>query len=395
PEREERVVSSILRNSSSVAQRRASANTSQRLREQNGRFASSSAPTTSSSARDRRIFTQPSISSAAQIPRAQTPRHTPLPGLHLESPVRSTKPSPLSILSSLPLGSPVLVGNNLPSDLEDNLDQTRSTLRPNSSPPPKAEPETPEVKPESPTTTSPLGTAPPPLGYTATSAMAVHPSKAAAKASAIKLLSALGQFEDNGQPMKEAEYRHRFKYLTANCTDKVKAELWYMNLAYKGPAFYWYHKLTETLQGKEAARKWSTLEPEVEKRWNTPAIDLKAFKKRTRNEWEARTFNIEPMLKGLQNPALGTKPHLEWAAYHKALGLCVKTGDAERVASTLRILPTYIINLLPETNQYNKDFAQLMTNLSKLSSSRLLHAYKTWTAIKAMHKLTVVNGQIP
>ncbi|KAF8751484.1 hypothetical protein RHS01_08154 [Rhizoctonia solani] len=202
--------------------------------------------------------------------------------------------------------------------------------------------------------------------------MAVHSSKAAAKASAIKSLNALGQFEDNGRPMKEAEYRRKFKYLTTDCTDKVKAELWYMNLAYKGPAFYWYHKLIETEQGKELARKWSTLEPEVEKRWNTPAIDLKAFKKRTPQ---------------------GTKPHLEWATYHKALGLRVKTGNAERVANTLCILPAYIINLLPDTDQYDKDFDQLMTDLGNLSSSRLLHAYKTWVAVKAMHKLAVENPQ--
>ncbi|KAF8748685.1 hypothetical protein RHS01_10634 [Rhizoctonia solani] len=227
------------------------------------------------------------------------------------------------------------------------------------------------------------------------SAMAVHSSKAAAKASAIKSLNTLGQFEDNGRPMKEAEYRRKFKYLTTDCTDEVKAELWYMNLAYKGPAFYWYHKLIETEQGKELARKWLTLEPKVEKRWNTPAIDLKPFKKRTRNKWEARTFDIDPMLKGLQNPALGTKLHLEWATYHKALGLRVKTGNAERVANTLCILPAYIINLLPDTDQYNEDFDQLMTDLGNLSSSRLLHAYKTWVAVKAMRKLAVKNPQIP
>ncbi|KAF8749003.1 hypothetical protein RHS01_10377 [Rhizoctonia solani] len=323
-------------------------------------------------------------------------QHTPLPGFHTDSPIRSTEPSPLSILSSLQSDSPVLVDDDLPSDLE-------KTLRPDASPSPRAEsplllklePASPDVKPAPLSPILPTGTAPLPLGYAVASAMAVQPSEAAAKASAIKSLNALGQFEDNGRPMKEAEYRHKFKYLTADCTDEVRAELWYMNLAYEGPAFYWYHELTETAEGKEAAKKWSTLELEVEKRWNTPAIDLKAFKKRTRNEWEARTFDIEPMLEGLRNPARGTKPHLEWSTYHKALGLRVKTGNAERVANTLRILPTYVINLLPETDQYDEDFDQLMSDLGDLSSSRLLHAFETWAAVEAMRKLAVENPHIP
>ncbi|KAF8719208.1 hypothetical protein RHS02_09066, partial [Rhizoctonia solani] len=387
----------------SASQRRALDNTSQRPRERNGRFASFNPHTTSSLARGTRAVSQPTAPPNIQPPRAPTSRHTPLPGLHASSPGRSTEPSPLSILSSLPAESPVLVDEDLPSDLEDTLDQTRTNIRPGTPRSPKAESPrqlklesiSPEVKPAPTPPISPTGIAPPPLGYAATSAMAVHSSKAAARASAIKSLNALGQFEDNGWPMKEAEYRRKFKYLTTDCTDKVKAELWYMNLAYKGPAFYWYHELIKTEQGKELARKWSMLEPEVEKRWNTLAIDLKAFKKRTRNKWEARTFDIDPMLKGLQNPALGIKPHLEWATYHKALGLCVKTGNAERVANTLCILLAYIINLLPDTDQYNKDFDQLMTDLGNLSSSRLLHAYKTWVAVKAMCKLAVKNPQIP
>ncbi|GAB1528293.1 hypothetical protein RhiTH_011486 [Rhizoctonia solani] len=296
-----------------VSQRHAPANTSQRPQERNRRFASFNSPTTSSTAQGKQAVTQPNIPPNAQTPQAPTPRHTPLPGFHTDSPIRSTEPSPLLILLSLQSDSPVLVNNNLPSDLE-------KTLHPDASPSPRAksplllklEPASPDVKPAPLSPILPTGTAPLPLGYAIASAMAVQPSEAAAKASAIKLLNALGQFKDNGWPMKEAEYCHKFKYLTANCTDKVRAELWYMNLAYKGPAFYWYHKLTETAEGKEAAKKWLTLELEVEKRWNTPAIDLKAFKKRTRNKWEARTFDIEPMLKGLQNPACGTKLHLEW-----------------------------------------------------------------------------------
>ncbi|KAF8676361.1 hypothetical protein RHS04_06530, partial [Rhizoctonia solani] len=375
---------------------RALDNTSQRPRERNGRFASFNSHTTSSLARGTRAVSQPTAPPNIQPPQAPTSRHTPLPGLHASSPSRSTKPSPLSILSSLPAESPVLVDEDLPSDLKDTLDQTWTNIRLGTPRSPKAKSPwqlklksiSPEVKPAPTPPISPTGIAPPPLGYAATSAMAIHSSKAAAKVSAIKLLNMLGQFEDNSQPMKEAEYRHKFKYLTTDCTDKVKAELWYMNLAYKGPAFYWYHELIETEQGKELARKWSMLEPEVEKRWNTPAIDLKAFKKRTRNKWEACTFDIDPMLEGLWNPALGTKPHLEWATYHKALGLCVKTGNAERVANTLCILLAHIINLLLDTDQYNKDFNQLMTDLGNLSSSRLLHAYKTWVAVKAMSPTT-------
>ncbi|CCO31554.1 hypothetical protein BN14_05599 [Rhizoctonia solani AG-1 IB] len=301
--------------------------------------------------------------------------------------------------------SPVVVESDLPSDLEDFLDQTQSTLHPNTPPVEVKSPELrpralrfaspPDFKSDPPSPIIPTGTAPPPLGYAATSAMVVQSSDAAAKASAIKLLNALGQFGDNERPMNEAEYRHKFKYITTDCADEVKAELWYVNLEYGGPAFYWYHELIETAEGREAVKKWATLEPEIEKRWSTPSIDIKAFKKRTHNEWEARTFDIEPMLDTLRNPASGTKPHFEWATYHKSLGLRVKIGNAERVANTLRILPTYVINLLPEADQYDKDFAQLMSDLGGLSSSRLLHAYKTWSAVEAMRKLSAENQPSP
>ncbi|CCO38036.1 hypothetical protein BN14_12199 [Rhizoctonia solani AG-1 IB] len=298
-----------------------------------GRFTASNSPATSTPARGRRVFTQPDNTIRRPTPRSPALRHTPIPGLHDSNLARPVEPSLLSFPSPLPVESPESVGSDLPSDLKDFLDQTQSTLRPGTPSPTGVEPLGFKSEPSSPTI--PKGPAPSPLGYAATSAMVVQSSEAAAKASAIKSLNALGEFEGDGRLRNEAEYRLKFKYITSDCADEVKAELWHMNLAYGGPAFYWYHELIESAEGREAAKKWSTLEPEIEKRWSTPPINVKAFKKRTRNEWEARTFDIESMLDELRNPALGTKPHFEWATYHKLLGLRVKTGDAERVANTL------------------------------------------------------------
>ncbi|KAG8731040.1 hypothetical protein FRC11_005276 [Ceratobasidium sp. 423] len=431
--------------STSVHQRRAPTNTSQRPRRPNGQFAPYNSPTISSTARSRRVVTLPTPIVQELTPRSPIARHTPLPGSFVSSPARSIEPSPLSLSLSLQSESPVVVAEDLPSDLEDALNQT---LRPEASSSAEAEalpdlalvikPEpseasehsreasppfrrswpcsrTPEepiasiviptpilvrgvIPKQDPARTSPepspllsifpTGPASPPLGKAAASAMVVHSSETAARAAAIKALNAIGQFEDDGQPMKEAEYRRSFTFATSGCTDEDIAELWGMNLKYEGAAFYWYHQLTSSDEGKQAATKWSTLLPRIEERWNTPVIDLKAYTRRTRNEWDARTFDIGGMLDGLKDPGAPAKPHLTWASQHKALGLRIDTSNASRVADTLRILPPYLINLLPKTDQYDEDFAGLMADIGGLSSRRVLDAYETWTAVQSMQRLS-------
>lgn len=407
-----------------MSQRRALANTADRPRRKNGQFAPYSSPTASSTARDRRHVTlptpSPTPSARGPVPRSPSARHTPFPGSYASSPARSWEPSPLSIASLLPTGSLDLADEDLPSDLKDTLDQTQSTLCPNA--PPSAEnpfdfeirdsPSDQESSPrlvprvyraDSPVDNKssqlplaipiiPTGPASPPLGKAATSAMAGQTS-ANAKAAAFKVLRALGQFEDDGQPMSEAEYRRSFITATLDCADEDIAQLWQLNLRYGSPAFYWYHKLVATTAGRQAADKWSTLEPKIEEQWATPKLDFAAYNRRTREEWRAHAFNIEEMLDELMDPKTNIKPHLVWANRHKALGKRVNSTDEDRVSKTIEVLPRFIINLLPKTDQYEEDFTQLMEDIGELSSSSIVDAYLTRATLEmAMQNLSVAQA---
>ncbi|CAE6505472.1 unnamed protein product [Rhizoctonia solani] len=212
--------------------------------------------------------------------------------------------------------------------------------------------------------------------------MVAQPAEIAARLAVIKALARLGQFEDDGRPMSEAEYRHSFKRLTYGCTDEDIAQFWYANLKYEGPAFFWYHELGSTPEGRVAAGKWSTLEPVIEERWNTPPINLKAFRQRTRKEWRDRKFIIEDMLDQLRDPGAKAKPHFAWAAQHRVLGKQVNTSNEDRVWNTLNLLPRYVVNLLPKVDLYEDDFEGLMSDIGAISSSSLLHAHSTWSALE-------------
>lgn len=212
--------------------------------------------------------------------------------------------------------------------------------------------------------------------------MVVQPPEIAARLAVIKALARIGQFEDDGRPMSEAEYRHSFKLLTYGCADKDIAQFWYANVKYGSPAFFWYHELMSTVEGQTAAKKWSTLESLIEDRWNTPPIDLKAFNQRTRREWADRKFVIEDMLDQLRDPGAAVQPHSAWAAQHRVLGKRVNSSNEDRVASTLKLLPRYVVNLLPKADQYEDDFDGLISDIGTLVPSRLVHAYSTWSALE-------------
>ncbi|QRW11106.1 hypothetical protein RhiLY_10105 [Ceratobasidium sp. AG-Ba] len=89
-----------------------------------------------------------------------------------------------------------------------------------------------------------------------------------------------GQFYDDGRPKPEVEYRRNFIFATLGLSDEQIASLWANHLVYDGPAHNWYETLVASATGKAAAQKWSTLQPEIEKRWPTPARDAKATARR-------------------------------------------------------------------------------------------------------------------
>ncbi|QRW09615.1 Retrovirus-related Pol polyprotein from transposon [Ceratobasidium sp. AG-Ba] len=121
---------------------------------------------------------------------------------------------------------------------------------------------------------------PPSLGSAAASVLVGPMSVSDALAQIHSLCG--GQFYDDGRPKAEVEYRRNFIFATLGLSDEQVASLWANHLVYDGPAYDWYESLVSTQAGKTAAEKWSTLLPEIEKRWPTPARDTKATARRHR-----------------------------------------------------------------------------------------------------------------
>ncbi|QRV74408.1 Retroviral aspartyl protease [Ceratobasidium sp. AG-Ba] len=205
-----------------------------------------------------------------------------------------------------------------------------------------------------------------------------------------------GQFYDDGRPKPEVEYRRNFISATIGLSDEQIASLWINNLVYDGPAYDWYDDLIQTAQGKTAAEKWSTLQPEIEKWWPTPLRDRKATKRRHRARWREHTFNIQDMLGALADDSVSTKPHQAWAAQHKALGAALGTmSDEEKVLQTLEGLPVFVVELLPKKDQYGDDWEGLIKDIGDISSRLLLHRYHQETLIGSMLAVSLSGDTQP
>ncbi|KAG8793385.1 hypothetical protein FRC12_002837 [Ceratobasidium sp. 428] len=108
-------------------------------------------------------------------------------------------------------------------------------------------------------------------------------------------LGVLGRFRDTGVHMSEAEYRAQFKAIVEDATDEMKVKLWIENLAYAGQGWWWHKNLTDKAIGQTLVKKWSTLEPEIEKRWPTPVLNLAAYKRVTREAFESHFLDLPAM----------------------------------------------------------------------------------------------------
>ncbi|KAG9074599.1 hypothetical protein FRC06_010591, partial [Ceratobasidium sp. 370] len=104
-------------------------------------------------------------------------------------------------------------------------------------------------------------------------------------------VNSLGRFTDGNKPMREPEYHFNFTAYTQGLSDEDIAKLWVGNLKYDSPAHLWYEDLLAANPNK--VKKWSTLEPEIKKRWPTPKRDREARKLGLRRAWEDHVFNIE------------------------------------------------------------------------------------------------------
>ncbi|QRW11705.1 Retrovirus-related Pol polyprotein from transposon [Ceratobasidium sp. AG-Ba] len=229
---------------------------------------------------------------------------------------------------------------------------------------------------------------PPSLGSAAASVLVGPMSVSDALAQIHSLCG--GQFYDDGRPKAEVEYRRNFIFATLGLSDEQVASLWANHLVYDGPAYDWYESLVSTQAGKTAAEKWSTLLPEIEKRWPTPARDTKATARRHRARWREHKFDIQPMREALANESSATKPHQAWAQQHKALGAAVTSmTNEEKVLQTLEALPVYLLELLPKRDGYVDEWDELIKDIGDISSRLLLNRYNQQSMLDSMYTLSV------
>ncbi|QRV79899.1 Retrovirus-related Pol polyprotein from transposon [Ceratobasidium sp. AG-Ba] len=231
---------------------------------------------------------------------------------------------------------------------------------------------------------------PPSLGSAATSVLVGPMSISDALAQIHSLCG--GQFYDDGRPKPEVEYRRNFIFATLGLTDEQIASLWANHLVFESPAFDWYESLVSTPAGKTAAEKWSTLQPEIEKRWPTPARDPAAAKKRHRARWREHKFDIQPMLTALSNDSSSTKPHQAWAQQHKALGAATSMSDEEKVQQTLESLPIYLVELLPKRDGYVDEWNELIQDIGNISSRLLLHRHDQQSMVNSMYTMSLSHA---
>ncbi|QRV78739.1 Retrovirus-related Pol polyprotein from transposon [Ceratobasidium sp. AG-Ba] len=284
---------------------------------------------------------------------------------------------------------------------ESNLDSptvVRSGARPVTSPSPVV-PTVPVVSPAPPpqanASTSPTGPQTPPSLGSAAASVLVGPMSV--RDALVQILSLCGgQFYDEGRPKPEVEYRRNFISATIGLSDEQIASLWISNLVYDSPAYDWYDDLIQTAEGRTALEKWSTLQPEIEKRWPTPARDRKATKRRHWARWREHTFNIQEMLVALADDSASTKPHQAWAQQHKALGAALGTmSDEEKVLQTLEGLPVFVVELLPKKDQYSDDWSGLIKDIGDISSRLLLHRYNQESMIDSMFAVSLSGEPQP
>ncbi|QRW13773.1 Retrovirus-related Pol polyprotein from transposon [Ceratobasidium sp. AG-Ba] len=189
-------------------------------------------------------------------------------------------------------------------------------------------------------------------------------------------LGDLRRFNDNGDPMTEAEYRERFIDITDGVADDVRAKLWASNLAYQGAAWWWHRLNSEDPNTLAAMKTWSTLVLEIEKRWPTPVLNKSAYRRATQEAFWNRKLNVAKIADSLINNDTVSLPHQVWASEHYAKGMACNSTDVDRVSYTLRHCVDFtVIQLLPKRHDYDDDFKGLCKDIGEINP---LSLYFTW-----------------
>ncbi|QRV85114.1 Retrovirus-related Pol polyprotein from transposon [Ceratobasidium sp. AG-Ba] len=186
-------------------------------------------------------------------------------------------------------------------------------------------------------------------------------------------LGDLRRFNDNGDPITEAEYRERFIDITDGVADDVRAKLWASNLAYQGAAWWWYRLKSDDPSASANMKNWSTLVLEIEKRWPTPVLNKSAYIRATQEAFWNHKLNVSDIADSLLNNDTVSMPHQVWSSEHYAKGMACNSTNVDRVSYTLRHCVDFtVIQLLPKRHDYDDDFAGLCKDMNRDDVDKLI-----------------------
>ncbi|QRW03526.1 Retrovirus-related Pol polyprotein from transposon [Ceratobasidium sp. AG-Ba] len=204
-------------------------------------------------------------------------------------------------------------------------------------------------------------------------------------------LGSLPRFNDDMDPMREAEWRHNFIVATRGVTDEERAQLWGDWLVFQGVAYDWYEALQQSgASGMADSKDWTKLLPLIEARWPTPVRDPFVLAEQKRHRWDSSVFRVEVMLPALLDSSNATKPHEVWAKQHLSRGKDRGSSDADLVHDTLkRAIPAYLVQLLPKRAWYGSDFEGLCKDIGELSSEEIVNAHAINKAVLSLQTLSI------
>lgn len=196
--------------------------------------------------------------------------------------------------------------------------------------------------------------------------------------SAMAQLAKLPDFDDEGKPVREAEWRYKFLVATRTLSDADKAQMWADKLVYEGEAHEWLCTLQNSSEPdkNEATKDWSKLLPLIEKRWPTPKRDPDAYAEHLRQRWDSSVFSPADMAADWADEACMNRPQEVWARQHLTKGnACGSAGRDLVYQTTHHALPSWVVSLLPKKRRYGTDFEQLCQDIGELTSRELHEAY--------------------
>ncbi|QRV81591.1 hypothetical protein RhiJN_09606 [Ceratobasidium sp. AG-Ba] len=204
------------------------------------------------------------------------------------------------------------------------------------------------------------------------------------------LADAVKDFDDEGRPCSEEEWRYKFMRATREVTPKQRAELWADSLAFKGEAYNWLQAQKKDQTNKDLVGDWTMLEPLIEARWPTPVPDQDAYEEAQRAQFMSSFMDVQAWSSILCDPTNPERPQQQWAMQHRARGIACDSTNRDRVLHTLNFsVPGFVISLLPNGRNYAKDFETLCKHIGELSNRDLYDAWRDRALLESIGTLSL------